>query len=74
MVMIKVKKELLFRKGRLINRKALISINQLVEQSTNILISISIISRGFFKSNMFYHIDQQQEHIGSEASSSSKDG
>jgi hypothetical protein len=73
-LLIKWKKELHFQKGRLINKKSLVSVNQLVEQSTNNSILVFIISRGSSKSNMFYQIDQPQEHIGSEASSSYEDG
>jgi hypothetical protein len=68
------KKELRFRKGRLINKRNMISINQLVEQSTNNLILVSTTSRRFSKSSMFYYIDQRQEHTVSEVSSSSEDG
>jgi hypothetical protein len=57
-----------------INDNLVIIANQLIEQSTNSLILASTISRGASKSNMFYYIDRRQEHIGSEASSSSEDG
>jgi hypothetical protein len=73
-ILLRWKKELHFRKSRLVNKKTLISVNQPDEQSTNNSILLSIISRGSSKSNMFYQIDQRHEHIGSEASSSSEDG
>jgi hypothetical protein len=73
-LIIRWKKELRFRRSRLTNKKVMINVTQLVEQSTNNLILVSIVNRGFSKSNIFYYIDQLQEHIGSEASSSSEDG
>jgi hypothetical protein len=73
-LIIRRKKELRFRKGRLINKKTLISVNQLVEQFTNNSILVSLYSRGFSKSNVFYYIDQRLEHISSEESSSSEYG
>jgi hypothetical protein len=67
-------KELRFPKGRLIDKRNLVSTSQLIEQSTGNSILIPIFSREFSKSNIFYYIDQRQEYIGSEATSSSEDG
>jgi hypothetical protein len=64
------KKELRLRKGRLINRNNITYINQLDEQSTGNIIPFSIIGSKFPRPNMFYNIDQRQEHVGIEASSS----
>jgi hypothetical protein len=52
----------------------MINASQLIEQSTDNSILISIFSREFLKSNIFYYIDQRQEYIGSEETSSSEDG
>jgi hypothetical protein len=68
------KKELQFRKCRLINERSKTHIDQLDGQSTNNAISFSIITGGFPKPIMFYNINPPQEHVGSEASSSSEDG
>jgi hypothetical protein len=68
------KKELRFRKGRLVNKRNMIITNQLIEQFANRLISASTTSPGFSQSKIFYYIDQRQEYIVSEASSSSENG
>jgi hypothetical protein len=77
-VIVGLKKELQIWNSRLINKRNPNITNQLIEQSTSnstsIFIFISIFSREFSKSNIFYYIDQWHEYIGSETSSSSEDG
>jgi hypothetical protein len=69
------KQELHFRKSRLINHESVYYVNYFSEQvSAYSSFPISSLSRVSPKSNMFYYIDQRQEHVGSEVTFSSEDG
>jgi hypothetical protein len=73
--LVTLKQELRFRKDRLINHKYVNYVRHFLEQlSLYFSYSISSLSRVSPKSIKFYDIDQRQEQVGSEATSSSEDG
>jgi hypothetical protein len=69
------KQELRFKKGRLVNHTNMNYADIFFSRvSAYLAFTISSISRVSSKPNIFLYIDQWQEYVGSEATSSSEDG